>query len=131
LLTSIEADLASQEFLAAASVLVERVSRAPTFPAPLLARIFGKRGMAYCSRSDYQRAIADFDRALALDPTYAWAYVLRGMAFSAGEEYQRAIADFDRALALDPELEGVSLLRSQAYWKLNASRRGKEEFERA
>jgi tetratricopeptide (TPR) repeat protein len=46
-------------------------------------------------------------------------------------EHVLRIADFDRALALDPELEGVSLLRSQAYWKLNASRRSKEEFERA
>lgn len=37
LLHYLEADLASQEFLAAASALVERVSRAPTFPAPLMA----------------------------------------------------------------------------------------------
>jgi hypothetical protein len=56
LLHYLEADLASQEFLAAVSALGERVSRAPTFPAPLLARIYGKRGMAYCSRSDYQRS---------------------------------------------------------------------------
>jgi tetratricopeptide (TPR) repeat protein len=65
LLHYLGAYLASQESLAAASALVERVSRAPTFPAPLLARIYGKRGMAYCSRSEYQQAIADFDRALA------------------------------------------------------------------
>ncbi|HET9999336.1 MAG TPA: tetratricopeptide repeat protein [Ktedonobacteraceae bacterium] len=101
LLRALEADRASQEFLAAASVLIERVSRVQTFPAPLLARIYGKRGIAYCSHSEYRRAISDFDQALSLDPTYAWAYVLRGMAFSAGEEYQRAIADFDQALALD------------------------------
>ena len=41
LLHYLEADLASQEFLAAASALGERASRAPTFPAPLLARIYG------------------------------------------------------------------------------------------
>ena len=115
LLHALEADLASQEFLAAASALVERVSRAPAFPAPLLARIYGKRGMAYCSCSEYQRAITDFDRALALDPTYAWAYVLRGMAFSAGEEYQRAIADFDQALALDARAALAYAHRGIAY----------------
>jgi tetratricopeptide (TPR) repeat protein len=131
LLHALEADLASQEFLAAASALVERVSRTPTFPAPLLARIYGKRGMAYCSRSEYQRAIADFDRALALDPTYAWAYVLRGMAFSAGEEYQRAIADFDRALALDARAASAYAHRGIAYTERREYQRAIADFDRA
>ncbi|MGH2498390.1 MAG: tetratricopeptide repeat protein [Ktedonobacteraceae bacterium] len=131
LLHALEADLASQEFLAAASVLVERVSRVPTFPAPLLASIYGKRGMAYCSRSDYQQAIADFDRALALDPTYAWAYVLRGMAFSAGEEYQRAIADFDQALALEDREALAYAHRGIACTERREYQRAIADFDRA
>lgn len=124
LLRVLEADLASQEFLAATNVLIERMSRAPTFPVSLLARIYGERGMAYCSHSEYRRAIADFDQALALDPTYAWAYVLRGMAFSAGEEYQRAIADFDQALALDARAALAYAYRGIAYT-------GRSEYQRA
>jgi tetratricopeptide (TPR) repeat protein len=131
LLHYLEADLASQEFLDAADALIERVSGAPAFPAPLLARIYGKRGMAYCSRSEYQRTIADFDRALALDPTYAWAYVLRGMAFSAGEEYQRAIADFDRALTLDARAASAYAHRGIAYTERREYQRAIADFDRA
>jgi tetratricopeptide (TPR) repeat protein len=127
----LEADPASQEFLVAANALLERASRAPTFPAPLLARIYGRRGMAYCSRGDYQQAIADFDRALALDPTYAWAYVLRGVAFAAGEEHQQAIADFDRALALDDRAALAYALRGIAYTERSKYQQAIADFDRA
>jgi len=87
--------------------------------------------MAYCSRSEYQQAIADFDRALALDPTYAWAYVLRGGAFSAGEECQRAIADFDQALALDARAALAYALRGIDYKERSEYQRAIADFDRA
>jgi tetratricopeptide (TPR) repeat protein len=101
LLHYFEADQASEEFLVAASNLLEEASRAPAFSPTLLARIYGRRGMAYLSSDEYQRAIADFDRALALDPAYASAYLLRGIAYSSLSDYQHAIENFNRALALD------------------------------
>lgn len=105
LLDYLEADLASAEFLAAASALIDRLSQAWQ---PLQAgisrsshgRIYGKRGMAYLLREEYQRAVEDCDHALSLDPIYGEAYLLRGIAFSTLSEYQRAISDFTRALAL-------------------------------
>lgn len=113
-----EADPASQEFLVAASNLLEIARRAPAFSATLLARIYGKRGMAHFSRNEYQQAIADFDRALALDPVYASAYLLRGIAYSSLSEYQHAIENFDRALALDTRNTFTYAHRAIAHRKL-------------
>ncbi len=131
LLRYLEADLASQEWLSAASDLLEAVRSAPAFSPALLARIYGRRGMAYYSRSDYQQAIADFDHALALDPAYAWVYLLRGIAYSACKEYQRAIADFDRALALDAKLTFAYAHRGIAQRECKNYQQAIADFDRA
>lgn len=101
LLDYLEADLASRNFFAAANALIDRVSHVHAHSASLLARIYGKRSMAHLFREEYQRAVEDCDRALALDPTYGEAYLLRGIAFSMLSDYQRAIPDFTHALALN------------------------------
>jgi len=130
LLRYLEADLASQEFLDAASALVERVSRAPAFPASLLARIYGRRGTAYSLRGKLKLAITDFDQALALDPAYGGVSLLRGMASSSSSEYRQAIEDFTRALALDPNDTFAYAHRGLAYRKLKDYERAFADFDR-
>jgi lipoprotein NlpI len=61
------------------------------------------RGIAYQSKSDYDRAIADFNQAIARDPKDAVAYYNRGIAYKAEGDLDRAIADFDRAIAINPK----------------------------
>ena len=51
---------------------------------------------------DHGRAIADFNRALALDPQYAEAYNCRGYAHLCLGEYRRAVEDLERADRLNP-----------------------------
>ena len=55
------------------------------------------------NKGDYDRAIADYDRAIQLKPDYADAYVGRGVAYGEKGDYDRAIADFDRAIQLKPD----------------------------
>ncbi|MDQ2887563.1 MAG: tetratricopeptide repeat protein [Chloroflexota bacterium] len=131
LLQYIEMDLARQEVLTATTGLVEVACHAPTFSAPLLARIYGKRGMAFSVRNDYAQAIADFDQALALDPLYAGAYLLRGIAFSAQSDYAQAIADFDRVLALDARATFAYAHRGIASWKRKKYQQAIADFDQA
>ena len=46
--------------------------------------------------------MADYDKAIELDPKYAAAYNNRGWVYYLKKDYARAIADYDRALQLDP-----------------------------
>jgi tetratricopeptide (TPR) repeat protein len=131
LLHYFEADQESKDFLVAASNLLEEASRAPAFSPTLLARIYGRRGMAYFSSSEYQRAIADFDRALALDPSYASAYLLRGIAYSSLSAYQHAIENFDRTLALDSRNTLAYAHRAIANRKLKNYEQSLADFDRA
>ena len=49
----------------------------------------------------YDKAIADLDLAVQLDPAYAFAYIHRGLTWSDQEEYDKAIADYNVAIKLD------------------------------
>ena len=51
---------------------------------------------------DLDGAIADFTRALSLNPVYTRAYTNRGIAYMAKGSFDCAINDFNKALALDP-----------------------------
>jgi tetratricopeptide (TPR) repeat protein len=50
----------------------------------------------------YQQAITYFDKALEINPNYAYALAHKGDALSNLDQYQQAITYFDKALTIDP-----------------------------
>ncbi len=66
------------------------------------ATTFYDRGLDWLKKMDYDKAIADFDEALRLDPSYVEAYFDRGNAWYKKQDYDKAIADFSEAFRLDP-----------------------------
>jgi tetratricopeptide (TPR) repeat protein len=61
------------------------------------------RARVYIRQSDYERALADLNRAVQLDPQLVAAYNDRGFLFMQWRDYERARADFERALEIDPD----------------------------
>jgi tetratricopeptide (TPR) repeat protein len=64
------------------------------------ASVFQARGSAHLDKGDFDRAIADYDRAVQLNPRSWYAYYCRGVAHYRKREYDQAIADFTRAIEL-------------------------------
>ena len=48
------------------------------------------------------KAIADYSKAIEIDPKYAEAYCNRGVAYGKIEQWDKAIADFNKAIEIDP-----------------------------
>lgn len=63
---------------------------------------YNNRGVARLATSDLEKAIEDFDRALALNAGYAEASSNRGMAHLARGDFPQALRDYDTAIAFDP-----------------------------
>jgi curved DNA-binding protein CbpA len=74
-------------------------SAGPPAPEPAAndATSYRERGIVAYRGGDLRTAIADFDRAIKLDPGYADAYIDRGIAFYRTGEFDRAFADMARA----------------------------------
>jgi tetratricopeptide (TPR) repeat protein len=60
-------------------------------------------GEAYYKDGDFDSAIAEFTKAIRLDPAAAAAYNNRGFAYRRKRDYDRAIADFTDAVKLAPD----------------------------
>ena len=69
---------------------------------PTDAQGFSRRGAAYASRKQYDLAIADFSKAIALAPTDAGYVYQRALARLEAKRTLPAMADLDRTLELDP-----------------------------
>jgi tetratricopeptide (TPR) repeat protein len=68
-----------------------------------LAIDYHNRGNAYYAKSESDRAVADFTKAIEIDPIFAAAYYSRATANYNNGEYDNAIADFTKAIELEPK----------------------------
>jgi tetratricopeptide (TPR) repeat protein len=74
------------------------------------------RGVAYESKGDHDRAIADLDQAIRLKPDFAEAYLARGVLYGARKrDYDRALADLDEAIRLKPDFAVAYYARGVVY----------------
>jgi tetratricopeptide (TPR) repeat protein len=71
------------------------------------------------SRDEYQKALADFQRAVDLNPRMPQAYNGLGYAYRKLGDYARALENYDRALRLNPKFVDAIEYRGEAYLGLN------------
>ena len=64
---------------------------------------FVNRGLVYLSIEDYEKAIADFNDAIRLEPTVAGHYFKRGVAYERLGDYQKAADSFANAARFDED----------------------------
>lgn len=92
--------------------------------------IYTKRGNGYRMKKDYDRAIADYDKAIEIDPSYSLAYSLRGLAYAGKGEHDRAIADYDKALLMRPYIV-TYLNRGKSYFAKGDYDRALADYNKA
>lgn len=61
------------------------------------------RAVEYRKAGQYDRAVDDYSRALALQPDDAGTYDNRGIAYVLMGDYDHGLQDFDKAIALQPK----------------------------
>ena len=72
---------------------------------PTTAVDYNNRGLAQKGKGDLDGAIADYTKAIEIDPRNAEAYKNRGLALLTKGRDQEAEQDFKKAIELDPKLK--------------------------
>ncbi len=81
--------------------------------APVDAEGFARRGAAFAGRRDFDQALADLDRAIALAPKEPRYYYARGLIYLEEHQTAAAMRDFDQSLALEPNNPPALLRRAE------------------
>ena len=88
-------------------------------------------GVALHEDRQYERAIAEYDEAIRLDPAIALAYYNRGVAYASLQEFERAVADYDASIRVDPQREEAFNGRAVAYDALGEQALSAEDYQEA
>ena len=67
------------------------------------ATAFNNRGVAHVKIADFDKAITDFTKVIALDPSDAQAFFNRGVAHEELGENEQATVDYTKAIELGYE----------------------------
>lgn len=107
-------------------------SRGLAFAAPsLVLALLNGRGRAYHDTGDADRARADFERAIALDPSYPFPYQNLGTLEYEQLRYDAAFTDFDRFVELSPKDPFAYQLRGGISFLRDRPDAARADFDRA
>ncbi|MBN1221467.1 MAG: tetratricopeptide repeat protein [Anaerolineae bacterium] len=91
----------NQEYIGDYDAAIDAYTRAIELNYQPLTWPYNNRGNAFRGQGNYETAIADYNQALAEDPTNILAYDNRGFAYYKQGDYEAAIAEFNKAIELD------------------------------
>jgi lipoprotein NlpI len=87
------------------------------------------RGRLYADGREHAQALADFDRALKLEPRGAEVYQLRGVELFKLGQFEAALADFDKFLNFAPKQAPHHWQRGIACYYAGRYEEGRKQFE--
>ena len=105
--------------------LSERIARDPQNPELLV-----QRGYAWQDAKDFNRAMADFSRAIEIEPFCVNALAASGSLRYIEGDYDLSVDFCSRAVGIEPNNVAALCTRAAAHLKLGRPERALEGFER-
>ena len=91
------------------------IYKEPDLPNETIVRIWLTRGKIYLDSGDDEKAVADFDQAIAQNPRKTQAYYYRGLAYKSAQKYELAVKDLTKAAALGSSYADPHYVLGQIY----------------
>ncbi len=95
------------------------------------ALFYYSRGNGNAKTRDYSGAIADYNKAIEINPRYAEAYNNRGLAKHKLKDYDGAISDFSKAIEINPRYGDAYTNRGLAKDKLGDKKGATVDYNKA
>jgi regulator of sirC expression with transglutaminase-like and TPR domain len=96
-----------------------------------MAQVHNNLGVVYSERKEYEKAAAEYQRAIDLHPLFPAAYYNHGNDLLARGQYRKAVRRFSKALRLYPTDVWALNNRGLAYLKLEKWDKARRDFEAA
>jgi tetratricopeptide (TPR) repeat protein len=96
-----------------------------------LAGAYNWRGEGFRLWEKYDKALADFGRAIEIEPGTVYPYTNRAEVHRVMGNYDEVIADTTQAIRLDPALNASYTVRGLAYEKIGAVEKARTDFNKA
>ncbi|MFP4448674.1 MAG: tetratricopeptide repeat protein [Bacteroidota bacterium] len=97
----------------------------------LRSKIYVYRGAASQHKKDYEKAEADYTKALELNERNPNVLTYRGSLYYNREEFDEALEDFNRVLELDPNNHYAQYNIGMSYFKQNKKHEACDAFHKA
>lgn len=108
--------------------IAERSERIKTEPTAFYCH---SRGLCYKVLGMYRQALADYNKAIELEPLDSFNYVSRGDLYLKVRKYEQALADFNEYITLKKGYEPDCYeLRGKCYRALGDDSRAQADFAR-
>jgi tetratricopeptide (TPR) repeat protein len=88
------------------------------------------RGMAYHVSGDDEKALADLDQALELNPAIARAYNVRGAIYHSRGRVDQALIEYGKSLQAEPNVDAY-FERGQLYESLGQHEKAIADYDQA
>ena len=78
--------------------------------------VYYLKGVCFRGKKEYKKAVSQFERAIAIDPGYSYAYAGLGIIYDLTGKHQKAVECYTKAIEIDPGVPsfynnlGVSLM---------------------
>jgi len=92
---------------------------------------YNNRGLVFDKVGKLDKAIEDYDKAIALSPSYALAYNNRGLVFDKMGRLDKAKEDYDKAIALAPSYSYAYINRGLVFDKMGRLDKAIEDYDKA
>lgn len=94
-------------------------------------RIFYNRGNAELADKNWEAAVADFQRAVALSPQLAPVRYALGLAYFNSGRYQDALAQFDAAIIIQPDDASFYYAKGMSLKRLHQDEQSRRQMEKS
>ena len=87
-------------------------------------------GVSHLNLNKPEKALADFNRAIELEPDRAGGYLGRANTLNTLQRYREALQDYDKTIELDPGLANAYVNRAVAYSHLGKNKKAIADYEK-